>query len=193
MSGTSVLSESARAGPATPARYAGSVRLAVGDVVVYGTHGVGRISAREEKVVLGATHEVVVVELQDGLTVTLPLDRARTQLRPPATDAQLRQVRDALRREPTLSVDPWLSRRRETVEKMSGGDLVRLAEIVSEGALRERMRREKGGKQQLSPGEREVFVKARNLLSEEIAIVLGLQPAAADAWIDEQLALPSGR
>jgi CarD family transcriptional regulator len=169
------------------------VRLAVGDVVVYGTHGVGRISAREEKVVLGATHEVVVVELQDGLTVTLPLDRARTQLRPPATDAQLRQVRDALRREPTLSVDPWLSRRRETVEKMSGGDLVRLAEIVSEGALRERMRREKGGKQQLSPGEREVFVKARNLLSEEIAIVLGLQPAAADAWIDEQLALPSGR
>jgi CarD family transcriptional regulator len=164
------------------------VKLAVGDVVVYGTHGVGRVSAREEKVVTGATQEVVVIELQDGLTVTLPLDRARTQLRPLATDAVMKRVRSALREDCALSVDPWLSRRRELVEKMAGGDLVRLAEIVSEGAQRERVRRAKGGTQQLSPGEREVFVKARNLLSDEIALVLGLQPAAADGWIDVQLA-----
>jgi len=171
-------------------RYVAHVKLAVGDMVVYGTHGIGRVVAREEQVVLGATREVVVVELQDGLTVTLPLGRARSQLRPLATEADVRQVRDALREDRALSVDPWLSRRRETVEKMTGGDPVRLAELVSEGAQRERMRLAKSGKQQLSPGEREVFVKARKLLAGEIALALGMQPAAADGWIDDQLARP---
>jgi RNA polymerase-interacting CarD/CdnL/TRCF family regulator len=166
------------------------VKLAVGDVVVYGPYGVGRVSAREERLVLGAAQDVVVVELHDGLTVTFPLERARTQLRPLATDAVLRRVRDALRAELTLSVDPWLSRRKVTVEKMAGGDLVELAEIVRESAQRGRIRSAKGGSQKLSFGEREVFLKARNLLSDEIALVLGLQPAAADDWIEEQLACP---
>jgi RNA polymerase-interacting CarD/CdnL/TRCF family regulator len=166
------------------------VKLGVGDVVVYGGHGVGYVAAREGRVVLGAAREVVVVELQDGLTVTLPLDMARSQLRPLATDAEVRRVRAVLREDHTLSTVPWLSRRREIAEKMAGGDLVRLAEIVSEGAQRERMRLAKGGKQQRSPGERDVFLRARKLLSGEIALVLGLEPAAADGWIDDQLVRP---
>ena len=42
------------------------MKLAVGDVVVYGNHGIGRIAARREQAVLGATREVVVIELEDG-------------------------------------------------------------------------------------------------------------------------------
>jgi hypothetical protein len=34
-------------------------------------------------VVLGAEQEVVVLELADGLSVKLPMQRAREQLRPP--------------------------------------------------------------------------------------------------------------
>ncbi len=59
------------------------VRIAVGTVVAYPPHGVGRIAAREKRVVLGVEQEIVVIELADGLSVTLPLDRAREQLRPP--------------------------------------------------------------------------------------------------------------
>jgi RNA polymerase-interacting CarD/CdnL/TRCF family regulator len=45
----------------------------------------------------------------------------------------------------------------------------------------------KGTKSKLSPGEREHFVKARQLLSNEIALARDVEPAEANAWIDEQL------
>lgn len=164
-----------------------TVKLAVGDVVVYGTHGIGRIAAREQQLVLGATREVVVLELADGLTVTLPLALAREQLRPLATEADMDRVQQTLREDRVLSKDPWLSRRRETLAKLTGGDPVELAEIVGDGVQRERARRAKGDKPRVSTGEREIFVRARNLLSGEIARARGIQQAEADGWIEEQL------
>jgi RNA polymerase-interacting CarD/CdnL/TRCF family regulator len=137
---------------------------------------------------LGGPGEVVVVELREGLTVTLPLELARQLLRPLANEADLRIVRETLRGEAVLSVDPWLSRRKDTLEKLTGGSPVQLAEIVREGAQRERERSAKGTKPQAPSGEREVFVKAWRLLSEEIALTRGIQPDAADGWIEEQLA-----
>jgi CarD family transcriptional regulator len=167
------------------------VNLAVGDLVVYGAHGVGRVAAREKKVVLGAAQDCVMVELEDGLTVTLPLDLAREQLRSAASKADMVRVQETLRDDRALSFDPWLSRRRETLEKLTAHDPVQLAEIVSDGAQRERLRREKGQAALLSSGEREIIVKARKLLSGEVALALGIQPVAADGWIDEQLARPA--
>jgi len=167
------------------------VKLAVGDVVVYGTHGIGRIAARKEQDVLGAKGKVVVLELAEGLTVTLPLDRAQEQLRPLASEADMRRVQETLRGERVLSVDPWLSRRRATLAKLTGGDPVELAEIVGDGAQRERTLRANGSNPQLSPGEREIFVKAWQLLSGEIAQARGLEQAEADSWIDEQLSQKS--
>jgi CarD family transcriptional regulator, regulator of rRNA transcription len=163
------------------------VKLAVGDLVVYGTHGIGRVAARKEQTVLEATREVVVLELADGLTVTLPLGLAREQLRPLATEADMHRVQEALRQDRVLNVDPWLSRRRETLAKLTSGDPVELAEIVGDGAQRERTSRAKGNKPQLSTGEREIFVRAWQLLSGEIALARGIQQAEADGWIDEQL------
>ncbi len=167
------------------------MKLAVGDLVVYGDHGVGRIQARREQTILGTAREVVVIELEGELTATLPLELAQTRLRPLASGADLRRVREALRDDTQLNVDPWLSRRGETLEKLAGGNPVQLAEIVSEGAQRERLRAAKGSKPQLSTGEREIFSKARRLLSGEIALALDIQPAAADGWIDEHLARPA--
>jgi RNA polymerase-interacting CarD/CdnL/TRCF family regulator len=172
-------------------RYPVHVDFAVGDLVVYGNHGVGSIAARKEQRVLGTKREVVVVELEEGLTVTLPLELAQSQLRPPASEADLRRVREALRDDRTLSTVNWLSRRRETLEKLTAGTPVELAEIVSEGAQRERLRLEKGGKLSLSSSEREIFGKARRLLSGEIALALDIQPAAAEGWIDKHLARPA--
>jgi CarD family transcriptional regulator, regulator of rRNA transcription len=164
------------------------MRLAVGDVVVYGTHGVGRVAARKQQTVLGEKVDVVVIALDADLTVTLPVERAQEQLRPLATAGDVERVRATLRDDRELSADPWLSRRRHTLEKLTAGDPVQLAEIVSEGAQRERIQQAKGNKPQLSSGERELFVKAKKLLSGEIALSLGIQQTAADGWIDEQLA-----
>jgi CarD-like protein len=69
------------------------VRLAVGDLVVYGGHGVGRVRARQKRLVLGVEVEVVALELAHGLTVTLPIARAQEQLRALANESDLRRVK----------------------------------------------------------------------------------------------------
>ena len=173
------------------AGYAGPVKLEVGDRVVYGNHGVGRVAARKRLDVLGEHQEVIVVELGDGLTVTLPIRRAQSQLRPLANGADLKRVGDALREDVQLSTGNWLSRRRETLKKLTEGSPVALAEIVSEGAQRERVRRAQGAKPQLSVGEQEVFGNARSLLSGEIALALDIEQAAAESWIDRHLSRPA--
>jgi CarD family transcriptional regulator, regulator of rRNA transcription len=163
------------------------VRLAVGDVVVYTAYGVGRIVAREKRVVTGADQEIVVLELAAGLTVTLPLDRAARQLRPPFDEADMRRVQQTLREAGAVSGDVWLKRRKDTQAKLKGGDPVELAEVVRDGAQRVRDLAARPSKPQLSPAERDLYVRARRLLSEELRVVRGLEQAEADTWIEEQL------
>jgi CarD family transcriptional regulator len=164
-----------------------ALRLAVGDVVVYPAHGVGHVVARERRMVQGAVQEVVVFELADGLSVTLPVDRARELLRPLLSKADLRRVQEALREDHTLSDDVWLKRRKDTQLKLAGGDPLGLAEVVRDGALRERRLIAKRNGSQLSPSERDLYMKARRLLSGEIGLAHNLEPVEADAWIEEQL------
>ena len=163
------------------------MQLNVGDVVVYAAHGIGRIVAREKRIVRGDEQEIVVLELSEGLTISLPVERAHEQLRAVASEAELERVRKTLSEEPVVSDKPWLGRQRDALAKLTGGDALDLAEIVRDGATREQVLNAKGKKTQLSPGERDVFVKARQLLSSEIACARGLGTAEADLWIDEQL------
>ena len=176
-----------RAGPLRNDRYACCVQLAVGDVVVYAAYGVGHVVAREQRVVDGSESEVVVVAFADGLTVSLPLQRAKDQLRLPVSEADLEDVQAVLRDERTVSTGPWLARQRESRAKLAEGDPLSLAEIVREGATRQESRTVKGAKTQLSDGERRLFGKARQLLAGEIAQVRGLATSDADDWIDRQL------
>ena len=163
------------------------MRLAVGDVVVYATHGVGRIVAREKRVIDGADQEIVVLALAGGLTVTLPLMRAYSLLRPPVDEADLSRVQQTLRGDEPLSSDVWLKRRNVMQAKLKGGDPIELAEVVRDGARRGRATAAGPSKSQLSPGERDLYVRARRLLSEEIHVVRGGEEADADAWIEAQL------
>jgi CarD family transcriptional regulator, regulator of rRNA transcription len=157
-------------------------------MVVYAAHGVGRIAAREERVVLAVAQEVVVLELADGLSVTLPVERALELLRPLLSKADLRGVQETLREEHALNEDLWLKRRKDTQVKVAGGDPLGLAEVVRDCARREQRLIAKRAGSQLSPSERDLYKRARRLLSAEIGLARGLEPAEADAWIDEQLA-----
>jgi RNA polymerase-interacting CarD/CdnL/TRCF family regulator len=157
-------------------------------VVVYAAHGVGRVAAREKRMVLGAAQEVLVLELADGLSVTLPLGRARELLRPLLSKADLRRVQATLREEHTLSEDVWPKRRKDTQAKLKDGDPLGLAEVVRDCARREQRLRAKHTGSQLSPSERALYLRARRLLTGEIGLAGGLEPAEADAWIEEQLA-----
>jgi CarD family transcriptional regulator len=166
--------------------------LAVGAVVAYPPHGVGRIAARETRAVRGVEEEVVVIEFGNDLLVTLPLSRAHELLRPPVSEAGLRRVQDTLRVDAVLSDEAWPKRMHEAQEMLRRGDPIELAEIVRDGVRREQRLTLHGTPSKLSAGERALHLKARESLSSEIGVVRGLSQREADAWIDEQLALPGG-
>ena len=147
--------------------------------------GQGTVAARERRVVLGKPREVIVLALAGGLSVELPIERAHELLRPLASEADMSLVQKTLGADHAANRDTWLKRRRDSQAKLTGGDPIELAEIIRDSAHREGTLR---AKSQLSPGERELFVKARQLLSTEIALARGVELAEANAWIDKQLA-----
>ena len=160
----------------------------IGTIVAYPPHGVGRVAAREKRLILGVEEDVVVVELGNDLSVTLPIARAEEQLRPPATEADLKKVQKALRESAAVSDEIWSKRVQQAQEKLRSGDPLELAEIVRDGVRREQGKTTTGTPTKLSTSERALHLKARELLSGEIGVTRGVDQAAADAWIDEQLA-----
>jgi CarD family transcriptional regulator len=162
------------------------LKLAVGDIVAYGSHGAGPVVARETRTVGGEQQTVIVVALAAGLSVQLPLSLAEEQLRPIVDEADIANIREVLRAARTVNDDSWLKRRREAEAKL--GDPVGLAEIVRDGD--ERVSAPvRGQTARLSPSERELVRRARELLTQEIALSRDVEPAEASGWIDEQLAI----
>ena len=152
------------------------MKLAIGDLVVYGAHGAGPITARETREVRGEKQLVLVLALAQGLSVELPLARADELLRPLADAEEIARLAVVLRSDAALDLDPWLKRQRAARAKL--GTAVGLAEIVSDGAQRG----------SLSPSERLLVRRAKDLLAGEIALSRGEDTSTACAWIDEQLA-----
>jgi RNA polymerase-interacting CarD/CdnL/TRCF family regulator len=159
------------------------MKLGVGDVVVYASHGVGRVTARG-----GAPpDERVVIELPEGLVVTLPLSGALECLRPVANGEDVAAVSSVLQGADAPVDDVWHRRLKETQEKVRFGTAVGLAQVVREGATRQNASG-RGETKGPSVRERQLYLKARQLLANELAVSLGLAPPAADDWIEQQLA-----
>ena len=172
-----------------PDGYAEGVKLEVGDVVVYAPLGVGRVALREKRLVDGAEREIVVLDLANDLSVTLQVENAHELLRPVLGEAGLKRVQETLREDGVWSAEVWSTRLKDAEAKLRRGDPLELAEILRDGAWRERTLTAKGTPTQLSTSEKGLCRKARELLSGEIGFARGLDPTVAEAWIDEQLAL----
>ncbi len=172
-----------------PDGYAWSVKLEVGDVVVYAPLGVGRVSLREKRLVDGMEREIVVLDLANDLSVTLLVENAHELLRPVLGEAGLKRVQETLQEDGVWSAEVWSTRLKDAEAKLRRGDPLELAEILRDGAWRERTLTAKGTPTQLSTSEKGLCRKARELLSGEIGFARGLDPTVAEAWIDEQLAV----
>jgi CarD family transcriptional regulator len=162
--------------------------LAVGDIAVYGGHGVARVVVRGSKDMQGELREFVVFECSRGLSVTLPLERARSALRRVVTEEEIRDIRAALCAERSTSSDSWQRRLKATRAKVAGGRAVELAEVVRDAELRGHWLKDRGATGGLSTNERQLYRRARQLLTDELGVSRGLEPAEAEAWIDAQLA-----
>jgi RNA polymerase-interacting CarD/CdnL/TRCF family regulator len=159
------------------------VEFSVGQIVVYGGHGAGRVVARETRAAASEFQEVVVVELAASLTVTLPIARAREELRAVVNERELAGVRKTLRAAPPSIDSVWVRRQKATRAKLTSGQAICLAEVVSDGAHRFH-----GDATRLSFQERQLYIKARQLLADEIGHARGIGAEQADGWIADQLA-----
>jgi RNA polymerase-interacting CarD/CdnL/TRCF family regulator len=154
-------------------------RLAVGDLVVYASHGIGRVESRKDDAGNGG---ILVLVFENGLKVTLPLDRARSMLRALSGEEELEAVQRTLGSDTPATSVHWSRRHRDSQAKLVGGTVGGLAEIVRDGAQRER-ERAKGG---TAPITNQLYRAARKLLIAEVAVARGIEPDAADAWIVQQ-------
>jgi RNA polymerase-interacting CarD/CdnL/TRCF family regulator len=158
--------------------------LSVGAVVVYGGHGVGRVTGRNASDGDDADGATVVLELASGLSVILPLERAESCLRPPADARAFKKVRAVLRSQNTTIEQSWQARTRATRAKIAAGDTVGLAEVVRDAVQRQRRF---GAGSTLSTAEQRLYHKARRLLADELAVTTAVDESQAETWIESQL------
>jgi RNA polymerase-interacting CarD/CdnL/TRCF family regulator len=126
---------------------------------------------------------MLVLVFENGLRVTLPLDRARDTLRSLSGEPELAEVQRTLGSDAPPAPEHWSRRHRNSQAKLVGGTVGGLAEIVRDGAHRER-ERAKGG---TAPIRNQLYRAARQLLVAEVAAARGIEPDAADAWIVQQI------
>jgi CarD family transcriptional regulator len=154
----------------------------VGDKVVYPHHGAGKVVKKEVREVLGEKREYLTIQiLHNDMTVNVPCENAeKVGLRSVIDEKMVGQVVEALTGNGTVMPKNWNRRFKHNRDKMKTGDVMELAEVVRNLSLRDH---EKG----LSTGEKQMFVKAKKILSSELMYAKGMDEEEAAAWLEDVL------
>ena len=161
----------------------------VGDKVVYPHHGAGTIVKKESREVLGQKREYLTIKIQhNDMTVQIPSENADTVgLRRVIGEKEIGGVLKALTGVSTEMPKNWNRRFKHNRDKMKTGDILELAEVVRNLALRDR---EKG----LSTGEKQMFVKAKKILASELMYAKNMDEDECAEWLEEVLSEgPNGK
>jgi len=155
----------------------------VGDKVVYPHHGAGKVVKKEVREVLGEKREYLTIQiLHNDMTVNVPSENAeKVGLRSVIDEKMVDQVVKALTGNGTVMPKNWNRRFKHNRDKMKTGDVMELAEVVRNLSLRDH---EKG----LSTGEKQMFVKAKKILSSELMYAKGMNEEEAADWLEDVLA-----
>ena len=158
----------------------------IGDKVVYPHHGAGTIVKREKREVLGEKREYLTIKIQhNDMVVNVPTENAeRVGLRRVISEEMVTKVVKALSGSGTQMPKNWNRRFKHNRDKMKTGDILELAEVVRNLALRDR---EKG----LSTGEKQMFVKAKKILASELMYAKDMDEETCAEWLEEVLASDS--
>ena len=147
----------------------------IGDKVVYPHHGAGTVVKREKREVLGEVREYLTIQiLHNDMTVNVPCENAeRVGLRQVIDQRTVAMVVKTLSGGSTEMPKNWNRRFKHNRDKMKTGDILELAEVVRNLSLRDH---EKG----LSTGEKQMFVKAKKIMSELFVYLLENETVLAD-------------
>lgn len=155
----------------------------VGETVVYPHHGAALIEAIETRTIKGEEVQYLVLKVQQGdLTVRIPADNVEVVgVRDVVGQEGLDRVFEVLRAPHTEEPTNWSRRYKANWEKLTSGDVNKVAEVV-----RDLWRREKD--RGLSAGEKRMLAKARQTLVSELALAEGTDEERAEVLLDEVLA-----
>jgi CarD family transcriptional regulator len=158
------------------------VTYKVGDKVVYPHHGAGKVLKKEKKEMLGETREYLTIKiLHNDMTVMVPSDSAgRAGLRRVIGEDDVARVLSVLRDDISQMPKNWNRRFKHNRDKMKTGDVFELAEVVRNLAIRDF---EKG----LSTGEKQMFTRAKKILSSELMYALDMDEKEAEEYLDDLL------
>src|SRR5262252_2910473 len=156
--------------------------FAAGDLVVYPTHGVGKIVGIETQEIAGYTLNVFVVHFdKDRMTLRVPLAKAKVSgLRRLSSrkemDAALAKLRGRSRAKRTM----WSRRAQEYQQKINSGDPASIAEVVRD------LYRNVGQPEQ-SYSERQIYQAALDRLVREFAAVEKIDEGTATKRLEQML------
>ena len=155
----------------------------VGDKVVYPHHGAGTVVKKEQREVLGEKRDYLTIKiLHNDMTVNVPCENAeKVGLRRVIDEQMVEKVLKALQGSGTTMPKNWNRRFKHNRDKMKTGDILELAEVVRNLALRDH---DKG----LSTGEKQMFVKAKKILASELMYAKAVDEEEAAEWLEGVLA-----
>ena len=138
----------------------------IGDKAVYPGHGVGVIEAVESKAISGMEQLFYILRIVDnGMTIMIPTGNIDVvglrEVIPPVEISRVFQI--LKERQVSPDMQTWNRRYREYMEKINGGSIFSIAEVLRDLQVL------KMGKN-LSFGERKILDTAENLLVKELAV-----------------------
>ena len=157
-----------------------SMMFQVGDVVIHPGYGAGTVVEIEKLQFLGSDKPYYSIELSDGSKTRVWVavrDAGKKGVRYPTLKSQLDRIWSVLRAGPeTLSSDH--KERYELLrEKLRGGDVFRIAEVV-----RDMFWKDQRSRNWTIEGKR-LYEKGLVFLASEVAAVQGCDSAAAEAIV----------
>jgi CarD family transcriptional regulator len=158
------------------------INYKVGDKVVYPHHGAGKVLKKEKKEILGEVREYLTIKiLHNDMTVMVPTESAgRAGLRRVIAEKAVQRVLSVLRDDISQMPKNWNRRFKHNRDKMKTGDIYELAEVVRNLAIRDF---QKG----LSTGEKQMFTRAKKILSSELMYALDMDEEEAESYLDDLL------
>lgn len=151
----------------------------VGDKAVHPAHGVGEVTAIENKEIAGNAKSFYFLKILDtGMKVMVPTDAAqRLGLRQVISRKDAKKVVEILKSdEVAVTSQPWNRRYREYTEMLKSGSPFEVAKVLRDLY---RLRSDK----ELSFGERQLLDKAKSLLITELALARRVKEQTVESEI----------
>lgn len=153
-----------------------------GDLVVYPSHGVGKLEKIEQQVIAGQELQVLVINFtKNRMTLRLPMAKAKNAgLRSLSTTEEINLALESLRKKIKTTKGIWARRAQEYELKINSGNLASVAEV-----LRELYRQ--GDQAEQSYSERQIYQTALERLAAEIAAVESIEEESARQRVESFL------